>query len=140
MAPPWLCCGLKPYMKLLAFVYGSPDLSRFKISLFKYVHGPIVRTPVAYISSPSPPSILSSCSFPESQSHPSSINPSILIEPSNVYKTSHSSAVLLVYPQTNSVLSICLFPPNNLLTALYHSQNSLYLPFTSPRPALFLFS
>jgi len=121
-------------------VSGSHKLSRFKISLFKFVQGTIVRTPEANMSSPSPPSILSSCSFPESQSHPSSINPSIPIEPTKLYKTSHSSAVILVYPQTNSVLFICIFPANNLLTAIYHPQNSPYLPLLSARPALFLFS
>jgi len=99
-----------------------------------------VRTPEAYVTSPSPPFILPSCSIPESQSHPLSINPFIPIEPTKLYKTSHSSAVILVYPQTNSVLSLCIFPANNLLTAIYHPHNSLYLLLSSARPTLFLFS
>ena len=62
------------------------------------------------------------------------------IESTKLYKTSQSSTVLLVYPQTNSVLFMCIFPANNLLTVIYHQPNSLYLPLSFVKPALFLFS
>jgi len=85
---------------------------------------------VVYKAPPSVPlsSIFSPYSFIESQSHPSSIRASILIEPIDIKlsATSYSLAVPLVYPQLNSALPIYVSLAKTLLTAIYRRQNPLY--------------
>ena len=141
-APLRLRCGMQPYLKLIAFVRGSRDISRFKISIvFKFVQGTILRTPLKS----STYGLLYKLSLP----HPSSLhapfpNHNHILHRSTrpsyqhtkLYTTSHSSAVLPVYPQVNSVLSIYVSLANNLLTAVYRPQNSLSRP---PSPVHFHF-